>query len=270
LLQELIRGIAGGVQGILRESVVIVGTPTNAATAFMGGVITTVGNFLPGPLGNLLVNPGTNLTNAIAEALRAGPYADPSYSAPASNTGESCLAVFQGEPAQNLPVGQKLVIREGQGTILKRDSPAAPEVVPISTLLAQQSYRDMIMSAVKTAASSLATDIDNNNTQELTRALAAVVQVASAADPVAAQSMIQAAVGELTKGGKYGADVIKAVATIAAAAANGSQANVNTLSNVATTAAAQNGAANITPASLNSATTRFQFRRAPAINFIFT
>ncbi|MFM8599799.1 MAG: hypothetical protein ACKOB8_12465 [Mycobacterium sp.] len=78
LLQYLVQGIADGIAGIVRGTVVIVGTTAYVAIAFTGGLITTVGNFLPGPVGDALVNFGTavdNVANAVAEALRVGPYA---------------------------------------------------------------------------------------------------------------------------------------------------------------------------------------------------
>lgn len=78
LLQYLVQGIADGIAGIVRGAVVIAGTITYVALAFTGGLITTVGGFLPGPLGDFFVNVGTgfnNVANAVAEALRVGPYA---------------------------------------------------------------------------------------------------------------------------------------------------------------------------------------------------
>ena len=78
LLQYLVQGIATGVQGIARGATVIVGTTAYVAIAFTGGIITTVGNFLPGPVGNFLVGVGTsvnNVANTVAQALRVGPYA---------------------------------------------------------------------------------------------------------------------------------------------------------------------------------------------------
>ena len=77
LIQELVQGIALGIQGVVRGTVVIVGTTTWATLAFTGGVITAVGDILPGPLGNLLVNVGdgvSTVANNVAEALRVGPY----------------------------------------------------------------------------------------------------------------------------------------------------------------------------------------------------
>lgn len=78
LLQYLVQGIATGVQGIVRGGVVIVGTTAYVAIAFTGGVITTVGNFLPGPVGDFIVGLGNSVNNAantVAAALRVGPYA---------------------------------------------------------------------------------------------------------------------------------------------------------------------------------------------------
>lgn len=78
LLQYLVQGIATGISDITRGVVVIGGTAVYVTVAFTGGLITTVGNFLPGPLGAFFVNVGTgveNAANAIAEALRVGPYA---------------------------------------------------------------------------------------------------------------------------------------------------------------------------------------------------
>lgn len=78
LLQYLVQGIADGIAGIVRGAVVIGGTITYVAIAFTGGLITTVGNFLPGPVGDFFVGVGdsvNNVANAVAEALRVGPYA---------------------------------------------------------------------------------------------------------------------------------------------------------------------------------------------------
>lgn len=85
LIGYLVQGIADGineigqaVQSIVRAGVDIVGTTVYVAVAFTGGVITAVGNFLPGPIGNVITQVGNvvnNVSNAIAEALRVGPYA---------------------------------------------------------------------------------------------------------------------------------------------------------------------------------------------------
>ena len=77
LVQYLVQGIAEGISGIVRGTVVIVGTTAYVGLAFTGGVITTVGDILPGPIGNLVTNIGeatTNVANTVAEALRVGPY----------------------------------------------------------------------------------------------------------------------------------------------------------------------------------------------------
>lgn len=171
-------------------------------------------------------------------------------------TGELCLAVYKGELTLNLPDGQKLVIKDGQATILVRDNLSASQVVPISTLMSQPRYREIFMAAVKTAATSLANSSDGNNSEALTSAMAAVVQVVASADPTAAQFIIESAVGELTKGGKDSAATINAVATVIAAAANGSKLDANTLTTFAATTAGQNGAASINATSLASASTR--------------
>jgi len=78
LLQYLVQGIGTGISDITRGVVVIGGTAVYVTVAFTGGLITTVGNFLPGPIGDFFVNVGTgveNVANTIAEALRVGPYA---------------------------------------------------------------------------------------------------------------------------------------------------------------------------------------------------
>lgn len=78
LLQYLVQGIADGMAGIARGVVVIGGTIVYAAIAFTGGLITTIGNFLPGPIGDIVVGLGNTVNtvaNVIAEALRVGPYA---------------------------------------------------------------------------------------------------------------------------------------------------------------------------------------------------
>lgn len=78
LLQMMIQGIATGISDIARGAVVVVGTAAYVAIAFTGGIITTIGNFLPGPIGDFVSNLGTavnNVANVIAEALRVGPYA---------------------------------------------------------------------------------------------------------------------------------------------------------------------------------------------------
>ena len=85
LIGYLVQGIADGIneigqaiQSIVRAGVDIVGTTVYVAVAFTGGVSTTVGDFLPGPIGNVITQVGNvvnNVSNAIAEALRVGPYA---------------------------------------------------------------------------------------------------------------------------------------------------------------------------------------------------
>lgn len=78
LLQYLVQGVAQGISGIARGVVVIGGTVAYVGVAFTGGLITALGNLLPGPIGDLLVNVGTtvsNIANAIAEAIHIGPYA---------------------------------------------------------------------------------------------------------------------------------------------------------------------------------------------------
>lgn len=70
LLQELVQGIA-------RAFEVVIGTTVYIAIAFTGGVITAVGDFLPGPVGDVIASLGnsvTNVANAIAEAIHVGPY----------------------------------------------------------------------------------------------------------------------------------------------------------------------------------------------------
>lgn len=71
LLQYLVTGIARGIE-------LTVGTPFYVAIAFTGGLITTLGGFLPGPLGAFVTGLGdtvNNIANSIAVALRVGPYA---------------------------------------------------------------------------------------------------------------------------------------------------------------------------------------------------
>lgn len=78
LIQVLVQAIADGIAGIVQGAVAIVGTTAYVAIAFTGGVITAVGDFLPGPLGQVLVNMATsvnNVANTVAEVLRVGPYA---------------------------------------------------------------------------------------------------------------------------------------------------------------------------------------------------
>lgn len=78
LLQYLVQGVADGIAGIARGVVVIGGTVAYVAVAFTGGLITTIGSFLPGPIGDLVVGFGntvSNVANVIAESLRVGPYA---------------------------------------------------------------------------------------------------------------------------------------------------------------------------------------------------
>lgn len=77
LIKYLVEGIAIGVQGIVRGTVVIVGTGVYVSLAFTGGVIATAGGFLPGPVGTWLVNVGDatiELANDIAQIIHVGPY----------------------------------------------------------------------------------------------------------------------------------------------------------------------------------------------------
>ena len=77
LIIYTVQGIAKGIQGVARGTVVIGGTVVYASLAFTGGVITAVGNVLPGPVGNLFTNVGeatTRVANNIAEAIHIGPY----------------------------------------------------------------------------------------------------------------------------------------------------------------------------------------------------
>ena len=77
LIIYTVQGIAQGIQGVVRGTVVIGGTVVYSTLAFTGGVITAVGNVLPGPIGNLLTNVGTattNVANAVAQAIHIGPY----------------------------------------------------------------------------------------------------------------------------------------------------------------------------------------------------
>jgi hypothetical protein len=77
LIRSLVQSIGLAVQGVVRGTTVVVGTTVYATLAFTGGVLTTVGNILPGPIGNVFTNVGDATTNAaieVARALRVGPY----------------------------------------------------------------------------------------------------------------------------------------------------------------------------------------------------
>lgn len=77
LIRSLVQSIGLAVQGVVRGTTVVVGTTVYASLAFTGGVLTTVGNILPGPIGTVFTNVGDATTNAaiaVAEALRVGPY----------------------------------------------------------------------------------------------------------------------------------------------------------------------------------------------------
>lgn len=77
LLEYLVQGIAAGIAGIARGAVVVVGTTVYVSVAFTGGLIMAVGDSLPGPVGDYVVDFGSavlNLANVIAEVLRVGPY----------------------------------------------------------------------------------------------------------------------------------------------------------------------------------------------------
>ncbi|MCW1960062.1 MAG: hypothetical protein KIH64_016255 [Mycobacterium sp.] len=77
LIIYTVQGIAKGIQGVARGTVVVGGTVVYASLAFTGGVLTTVGNVLPGPIGNVFTNIGeatTQVANNVAEAIHIGPY----------------------------------------------------------------------------------------------------------------------------------------------------------------------------------------------------
>lgn len=77
LIQYLLDGIATGIATIIRGTVVIGATITYVSLAFTGGVLTTIGNILPGPLGEVATYFGTATTdvaNDIAQRFRVGPY----------------------------------------------------------------------------------------------------------------------------------------------------------------------------------------------------
>lgn len=78
LLQYLVQGIATGISDVARGVTVIAGTAVYTALAFTGGLITTVGGFLPGPIGDFIAGIGNafiNTANVIAQAIHVGPYA---------------------------------------------------------------------------------------------------------------------------------------------------------------------------------------------------
>lgn len=77
LIRSLLQGIALATQGVVRGTTVVVGTTVYVGLAFTGGVLTFVGDILPGPVGNIFTNLGDTIdkaANTIAEALRVGPY----------------------------------------------------------------------------------------------------------------------------------------------------------------------------------------------------
>jgi len=77
LIDYLVNGIATGIAAIIRGTVVIGATITYVSLAFTGGVLTTIGNILPGPLGEVATYFGTattNVANDIAQRFRVGPY----------------------------------------------------------------------------------------------------------------------------------------------------------------------------------------------------
>jgi hypothetical protein len=77
LIQYLVNGIATGIAAIIQGTVTIAATITYVSLAFTGGVLTTIGNILPGPLGDLSSYFGTaatNVANDVAQRFNVGPY----------------------------------------------------------------------------------------------------------------------------------------------------------------------------------------------------
>lgn len=77
LIRYLVNGIATGIATIVRGTVIVAATIAYVSLAFTGGVLTTIGNILPGPLGQVATYFGTastNVANDIAQRFRVGPY----------------------------------------------------------------------------------------------------------------------------------------------------------------------------------------------------
>lgn len=77
LIQYLVDGIATGIATIIQGTITIAATVTYVSLAFTGGVLTTIGNILPGPLGDLSTYFGTattNVANDVAQRFNVGPY----------------------------------------------------------------------------------------------------------------------------------------------------------------------------------------------------
>lgn len=186
--------------------------------------------------------------------VRIGPYGEAFFGSLSTNEeGQAALAVYSGTLTLNFPNGEKLEIKTGQATILDKDNPSQSKVQSIASLMDNPAYREMLMQAVTSTAAQLANATDENRA-ELSRGLAAIIQTLSAADPAAAQSIVEAAVNVLTEGGKDDANTINAVALVLAAAENGSNQPAGTFTSYAVAAANKNGANAITDSALTSVT----------------
>lgn len=155
---------------------------------------------------------------------------------------KSTLAVYSGTITLQFPNGREIQIGAGNATVIDSENPGQSTVQPIAELMGAPEYRDMLMDAVKTAASQLSNNTDSTQAAELNRALATVVQVLSSADPSAAASIVEAAVGGLTQDGASDATTLSAINTVVAAASAGSGQSVDSMASTAFTAASNNGA----------------------------
>ena len=233
----------GSRAGVIQDFLTSVKTPSTLISsyggiAFIGNVQHTVVNLLGKTY--QISNFGSITANTVASSVT-------------NQAGESVLAVYTGKLTLNLPNGEKFEIQGGEGAAFDKTGAPKGPAQSLSTLMADPVYKTMLVAAAKSAATQLAANTDSSKTAELTRALAAIVQSVSAADPAATQSIVETTVGELTKGGKSDEATLKSINVVVAAAANGSKEDKSTLTGYALVAAGKNGATGVTTVSLSDA-----------------
>jgi len=206
-------------------------------------------NFVGLPLG---INPNFGTQTFF---FRPGPFADGEGigSSATSDNGDSVLAVYSGKLTLKLPNGESFEIKSGQGAAFDKTGAPKGSAQSLTTLMENPLYKTMLLGAAKSTAAQLAANTDSSKTAELTRALAAIVQTLSDADPAAAKLIVETTVDELTKGGKSDEATLKSISIVIAAAVNGSEVGKETLTNAALAAAAKNNATGVTTTALADA-----------------
>ncbi|OYN76947.1 hypothetical protein [Mycolicibacterium sphagni] len=77
IIKTFIAGLSTATQNAIKAGSQFVGTFAYAGLAFTGLVFTTVGEIVPGPIGDAFKNVGTGLNNAannVAKVVKIGPY----------------------------------------------------------------------------------------------------------------------------------------------------------------------------------------------------